>query len=540
MITLQSIAITKLNSIFVPVEKQHVKMLNTDSAHVFIMELANLGYKVSPDLYTQLVVFTNTTIEAIYNSVIPVLKELKGDNPNYLPMYPNFPAEVADMSIHELYHNAAIHYYSGGIIKPDIVKDHRLMAFDFQSFKELSYITGKEFDDVLSKIVSSNDSISESDATIMQFLMNSGCILNEDIQIPNKEILSRYVVEKNRIDKNYNSLELLTNATDILRYITFISDDDVSLSTNTKFKSMPMALRKAIMKRLDQVASQEDIKRHRNKWVRVFHSLHIGSFAKQYPKIAEIAVIVRAGKKLESVAGKVEALLQKNLIVRASKLLINRPGDFARKLDHLLRSNIKDSELYEILKNFNSCIDKISSRVLLQLYGHFKGRMSNYDKRVVFPKGNTQKSFLLNKVGEIPIPVSMEVVTMIEAALIDRWKSLPSLGKVYIDEALEDCPLPTQMRSASEAMDLVARGTKLPLIEDPNFEYTFDTTLRFFIHWIGQDIDLSAVFLDDEFNVKASVSYTNLREANIQAMHSGDITYAPGPDGASEFIDIMA
>lgn len=60
--------------------------------------------------------------------------------------------------------------------------------------------------------------------------------------------------------------------------------------------------------------------------------------------------------------------------------------------------------------------------------------------------------------------------------------------------------------------------------------------LRFFIYWKGIDIDLSATFHDEDFNMIGDVSYTNLKDAELETYHSGDITSAS--KGACEFIDV--
>jgi hypothetical protein len=59
-------------------------------------------------------------------------------------------------------------------------------------------------------------------------------------------------------------------------------------------------------------------------------------------------------------------------------------------------------------------------------------------------------------------------------------------------------------------------------------------TLRFFIYWKGEDIDLSASFHDENFKKINEIAYYNLNENS--ACHSGDIINAP--NGASEFVDI--
>ena len=83
------------------------------------------------------------------------------------------------------------------------------------------------------------------------------------------------------------------------------------------------------------------------------------------------------------------------------------------------------------------------------------------------------------------------------------------------------------MRSASEGAFQLARGSRIPFGDD--------STLRFFIYWIGRDIDLSVTLYDETLRPAGRVSYANLRHYGL-GYHSGDITRAP--DGAAEFIDI--
>ena len=52
------------------------------------------------------------------------------------------------------------------------------------------------------------------------------------------------------------------------------------------------------------------------------------------------------------------------------------------------------------------------------------------------------------------------------------------------------------------------------------------------------DLDLSAAFFDAGWNHVATCDFHSLRAGGTAAVHSGDFTDAPPPDGASEFIDL--
>ena len=163
------------------------------------------------------------------------------------------------------------------------------------------------------------------------------------------------------------------------------------------------------------------------------------------------------------------------------------------------------------------------------MYGHFQIRTEPMDQRIVFPKGATQKAVIIGGLEPLSDKVVVEpLLQHIRKVLVTRFEQGDELGKVWIDDKLKLCPIPTQQRSASAGRFSLARGSRLDM--DSN------TTLRFFVYWVGRDIDLSATLHDEHFNKIEHISYTNLKSLKFKAHHSGDITLAP--NGASEFIDI--
>jgi inosine/xanthosine triphosphate pyrophosphatase family protein len=323
--------------------------------------------------------------------------------------------------------------------------------------------------------------------------------------------------------------DILRTSTDILRVITSMSGGDVSLAENTRFKNLKRSDRKRFLTILEGIVSEDDIQRHKNKWVKLFHGLHIGEYSKRFPKTFAIASKIRNGEKLDTVNSRIErAILSKDLGT-ILETLESRPGDFARRLDHILRENTKSRS--EIVQSFISVANQVSTRVLMQLIGHFNGRSKEINKRIVFPMGSVSKARILRgKLPELNRKVISSVVSGIKGELFDRFGEESDMGKVFLDESLENCPLPMSQRNASKSLKTVARGTRIPFGDKG--------TLRFFIHWIGQDIDLSASFHDKDFNLIQQVSYTSVKSESFKSCHSGDITHAPAPAGASEFIDV--
>ena len=101
---------------------------------------------------------------------------------------------------------------------------------------------------------------------------------------------------------------------------------------------------------------------------------------------------------------------------------------------------------------------------------------------------------------------------------------------------VNDVPVELVRRDVSSGLRHISRGERLPLPDR-------DTTdvIRMFVHWFGYDVDLGVMFTDAHFkHVIGYVDYTNLFRNTMRGFvtHSGDLTHAPQPDGACEFIDI--
>jgi stress response protein SCP2 len=216
------------------------------------------------------------------------------------------------------------------------------------------------------------------------------------------------------------------------------------------------------------------------------------------------------------------------------------------KVEELVTPTLSDKDkevlLSKAIAGFAQVASKVSTPVLLQVYNHFKTQ-GEKTHRIFLPKGSVAKAFIAeNNVEALSQKIANDIVFVCRDALVERFKALPSLGKVYIDPQLEDQNVPFAMRSASKALKTVARGSKIYIGQDAK-----DTT-RFFIWWHEHksespdsyyndkrvDIDLAVVFLNSEFKYVDHCSFTNLRGQGFA--HSGDITSAP--NGACEFIDI--
>ncbi|HQR40441.1 MAG TPA: TerD family protein [Blastocatellia bacterium] len=506
--------------------------------------LEGLGYTLSRRALEAVATLEPEAAARLHAELLAVLGELRGVR-NYRPMYPNFPRQVMGASSAELYLNALVHYLTVWVsdavgdedrafvwrpayrkeARPDLADDVTLHVVDLGTLDDLRQI--------FTRMISSKTSISESDKADLRWFITSHAI---DLhgEIPNKEILA--VVGALSLDAPDLARHVRT-ATDVLRIAAALSDGDVSLAAPTRYRALKRSERKALLALLDGCGgSTEDMLRWKDHWIRLGERLHPGEFAQRYPQAARSFEIVRNSLPYPTFRSQVENALRGGDVNGAIDLLRNRPGEFARRLDHLLR--LRPS--FGVVGSFGEVASDISTTVLLQLIAHFKHRNAPHDRRIFFPKGNLAKVMAIdNRLPELPWRLCDQVIQDGERVLRDRFSRRPALGRVFVDERLRDYLVPFSQRSASRSLRTIARGSRIAL---PNG----GDTIRLFLWWkegvvrgihTGRvDVDLSAVMLDADWNYKEHVAYTNLRSARYRAYHSGDITSAP--NGACEFIDI--
>jgi len=477
-----------------------------------------------------------------YKDIIPILKSKVGADKVFRVMYPNFPKQVMEMSLAESYINQLVHYFSGGTLLPNYSKEDRIPLFD-ENFKlqVISCSDYIEFINDMAVVIKSNTSISNQDKEHLKILSKHRDVFGDVLHIcdiiPNKEILAYVTALTISTDNDLVDMTpFYKTATDVLRLAVALSDGDVSMAKPTRFISFSRKQRRFILNLLDQCETNvvEDMARFPKVWMRLGERLH----PFEYPRyeIALNAFRAIRNLKVQTYNGKVEDALFSDDREKVLDLLSTRAGELSRRLDLLLRSSHSVRFTNRILKTFEAVVDTVSTSVLLQVWGHFRSRNSK-EVRVFLPKGSVAKAKVIaNEVPHIDDGVCSVVLEIVREALYRRFSNLSDLGNVWIDERLTTILVPSSQRSASKSTKTLSRGSRLPVNEDTK-------TLRAFVHWLnlGQnrvDIDLSAMTFDDDWNNIGSVWYGRQTGENRTGCHSGDITNAPLPDGAAEFVDM--
>lgn len=526
---------------------------NTEDTKRYVATMAknveDLGFCFSKELFETLETLQKEDLFAFYTELVANLKKMVGANVTYVPMYPNFPKSVMEADEMDLYINAIIHYWSFGTLLPCEEKDDRLPLFDETKVKVIDLGTEADLQDIFNNLCKSKTSISQTDKEDIEWIFKNMNVKFPD-EIPLKEnvaLVGKLYLENYPLATSKDIQKYFKTATDVLRLITAMSDGDISLAINTKFRSFKRKERRLLLELLQGCGYiEEDMLRYKNRWIRVGERLHPAEYDREkFWKVITAFDKLRNGIKIDTFGGKVVKAIETEDYKTALMLLKKRPGELARKLDHLLR-NATDKNL--VVNTFKDVASEVSTTVLLQVKEHFAHRVEKLDSRVFFPKGNLARCYCIeNTLSDIDEKYCKAIVKICENALIEIYKSKDFLGNVYLSEDFKRYIVPFSQRSASKTLKTIVRGSRLPIPENTK-------ALRSFIWWtntssdIGDrwhcdgrvDIDLSAAIFDENWNYMEHVSYTHLRSDRYKSYHSGDRTNGGPVDGigVSEFLDV--
>ena len=472
--------------------------------------------------------------------VVDVLRERVGSDVCYKPMYVNFPSQVAEADIVELYINAFVHYVSYGTLLPAYQKDARLPLVCDKDEVVLDLGTKEDYRQIMINLLNSKTSLSAMDRRDLDGFFEEEDYLaympevipfKENVAIVCAEVFLHAKSNRLRVLRHY-----LHTATDVLRVISILSGGTISLWGAMRCAHFNRAQRKFWMDLLSEMDNiVEDMFRYRQKWLRVGEVLHPFTYSDaRYQKVVQAFDLLRNGKKPKFFNAKVEDAIACRDVQNAVALLVKRPGEFARRLDKLLRDNPDDVNL--IIHTFASVAQCVDTPLLLELRSRFLHRNA-IKKRAYLPKNSTACMHMIY--SELPLlsqDICDRVAEVCKQALLHQFAMREPLGNVYIEESLRGIVVPYSQRCASETSRILTRGSVLP--------FDVADTVRAFVWWTNMpnervDIDLSATVYDTEWKYVSHVSFTHVRDKDMGMYHSGDIVSGGdvNGDGVAEFLD---
>jgi hypothetical protein len=389
----------------------------------------------------------------------------------------------------------------------------------------------------------------------------------------------------------------MTTPTDVLRFIAVLSGKDGSLLRETIFKSfekvegpsrfwgriadfigaphpapplrnvqvpiqvnrfkvakLSRPLRRALLAMLEGMRADslvEDMLRHQSYWVWVGQFLHPHEYALRFPKVTRAFQIVREKDPRGTPAPHFEtwySKVEKAAIAKDSDamlaVLLERPGEFARRFDFLLRTATDDAARMRVVAALEANMSAFATPVLLTLKAHLPARVGKAAVRVYWPKGRVARGVSSKDERDVLPRDSIDrALRFIDAELLARFAKKPPFSECLIDEGLRTIVVPFNERTASRSAVSLPRGSRIPVAAGK--------FLRLFLHWCQpakggeeSDLDLSVGFYDDNWRHIGVCSYYQLESKSaagqLLARSAGDLRDAPWPDGASEFVDLHA
>ncbi len=525
ILDINKITIRRNNKIYIPTIENNDKAIDDKTITAFISNLYRLGYVVNKEIIEQL---SYTSVDNL-QQVLDAAEYSKGDHFDYEPMYPNFPKQVAEASEIELYLNAMMHY-SGDVLGVRIMPVYDKFARPDLDKDEAEFIVlGLETKDSLTEttrnIITMSRPFSQTDKediiVLKDFVKFND---NQTFKVKENLVFLTYSFPDNGLEKYYNT------AVDVLRLAAAYSNGDITLATPTKFKlSRPQ--RRMILQLLDNVDDVEGMGAYSEQWKRLARTLHYRSDNndKKYPTAAINLEKIQTGD-YSTVNSKIEKAVKEFDV----ELLEKYPGIYARIILELLRKHPQEKDT--ILQSFSTIVGKVSVPVLLGVYNLLRspGKEDLPHRLIRIKNGEENKTFLLeNRLS------NNDDLTELSTIILDGIEAQGESKKVVFSKDASHYAMPLYTRNISKGSTAIGLGSRLPLDSDKN-------TIRLFMHWKDfdksidyynhrVDLDLSAIFLDNNFDFINDITYYNVRIDDI-GYHSGDITSAP--EGASEFIDI--
>jgi hypothetical protein len=521
-------------------------------------ELMNLGFALDSAAFAAASRAPREWLANYYAEVIPYLRKRLGAERDHPPFYRNFPAQVMEASHLELFLNAFIHYRSNGTWEPPQALRDRGFAFEGTTFNPVRLGTEADLKAIFAKLVSINQSLTQQDNEAIVWLIDT---YRDELELPKaipfKETLCLLAARGMDVP--------IKTPTDVLRVAVYLSGGDVSLPAipkptvkeirpglvkwfldhllaarkqareNFKFRKFSRAERRLILGLLEKTnADPTEMQRHLGRWLRLGEILHVGEYASRFPRSAAAFHALRNQRKRTKVrtfAARVDLAFREGWRDGVD-LLATRPGEFARRLDWMLRTRGGGDREY-VLATFDRVGRDVSSKVLFELYDHFGQRLRPDAPRVVMLKGARSK---MKTLPPLP-PMDRDLVRRIGNAILTilraRAAALQPLGKVWIDDRLKGVPLPFAMRSVNTSVKTYVRGTRIPFRPEAK-------VVRAFIHWFDEhgsiDLDLSAGLYDASLKPAGHISFTNLKLDRLNCCHSGDIRHRKGP--CAEYVDL--
>ena len=495
---------------------------------LLISFLGQLGRALSPDVKG---LIRPETEREILDSLVPWATEEFGLGKKWLTVYDN-PETVLAKTDFELRVDQICLYMEPGLIEEIKARDGEENFWTINHFeitKVLEPIGIGGFSKISRDLLASKVPLGPEKMEVLTWFLENKKYLSIPEEIPVKETLCMLL---DYVDYPVNS------STDILRYIAYYTDNDIKEPGKLGHLKMSGALRRRACKILDDLVSRRkpeilaaEMNRYRSSWLAFTKAAHPSN--PETRKVFDLIFGEDKSWKANSWGNKVRKAYDENNWGEVLSLYSQRPGEFVRHFDSLLRRfiDIKGDELQNLMKTLMA--SKISSKMLLNLSYYYDMREAIRKNRSFLNKKGIRISY--NKeIGELDPNYSEMVQDYIKSSLRLNYSSQESLeGKRVFLRLNPEIELNLSERASQEGgIESGMQGVK---IEIPK-----KGLLRFFLQWIdkmgNQDLDIHAQGLFGNGKLVEIGWFSAFKDSESVISHSGDIRFQAGD--CAEYITV--
>lgn len=483
--------------------------------------LAYYGFALSNECIEKLKTLNQEQIGEWWTGIEPSLKEITGDNRQMDKhvVYKNFPQEVLDMSISEYWIKQMFMYI--GCPNEWFTEEEmsREKINENIKYKILHLADDNSLSKIFNKVCNLPARWTEGQFKCIEHLISEGYSIIDISQISFKENMILYV--KHLI--SIGAIAKISSAMDVLRLAIGLSEGDITMRTNTKFRKFTRKERKLILGLLEQTSDPlGDAGRDPERWKRLLHNLHPNEYGKKYSKVCEMYNLLY-NNETETFNSKVEALVSKRN-PEVLNLLKSRPGDFMRRFANLL--NIFGEEAATA---FTKVLPSLNISQLLKIEGYLN-TINERIFRTIAPKGNWTK--LRVEDNKTRLNDNLRIQLLVSIGEVIKNKLSKKYTSVRLDEATKNIKLQTNDSDVTP----YGRGTSFPIPDNVQF-------IRTASYWeqAGSTnwFDNGWNFFDTNWKAIGTCCWSATMFGDKSAIFSGDPVSAKTPEGkACQMIDL--
>lgn len=481
------------------------------------MNLEYYGYAVSAEVYHTLVASSTENVSKWWAALEPELKSVTGDDRNIgdFVVYKNFPAEVLNKSEGEYWFSQILMYWGfpNNLFTEEVKPREEMNPKERKSIM-LKLASESCTQNILNSLLAQNARWKSHEAKDVLYLSS-----NLDVDV------SKIVFKENLVNlvksfiKSGKTLKVKTG-TDVLRLGAGLSDGDISLREKVRFKSFNRSTRKFLLGMLEECSNlRDDVARRKGVWKRFLRNLHPGDYKSIYPNVCKVSDDLY-NDRLKTWNSKVESLISSK-DPEALKLLSTRPGEFARRLVHVLDIYGNDA-----INSFEKVLPKLSVSQIVTLRRHIE-TANTRENRVFPPKGSWRKLQIGSARSIKPSHVKALSKIMGEALSV----RVPLVE--FLDKRVEDIKLPNNGGDEGE----YTRGTTFRIPDEVKF-------IRTASYWEKKGygntwFDNGWNFFDSKWKSVGACCWNYAHFGNNSAIFSGDPTNSKEMKGrAAQLIDL--